>query len=186
LDQTETTHTPTGVVLSTTDRNPELSQATAVATAKLRGGTFDHDDPSKLPEGVRNTKGQFVKGSSGNLAGRTRGVRSKITFDRLFVEDALREVLAKQSPKLLEKAIRMALEDGNDRIMRVLLDKLLSTPKHDDPGESRDNEIKVVIQSLKTSVEGGPKPTITITPPPENEANEAESARAPRSSPDSD
>lgn len=145
----------------------ELARDVAVAQARLRGGQDYDETGQRLPEGVRNDKGQFVKGSSGNLAGRTRGVRNKITMDRLFLEDILREVLAKNSPKLLEKAIMMAL-NGNDRVMRALLDKLLSTPKHDDPGEAKDNRIEVIIQSLQTKVEGGVKPAITVTPPPEN------------------
>jgi len=149
-----------------TEVKAALAKDVAIAQARLRGGQDYDETGQRLPEGVRNEKGQFVKGSSGNLAGRTRGVRNKITMDRLFLEDILREVLSKQSPKLLEKAIMMAL-NGNDRNMRALLDKLLSTPKHDDAGETKDNRIEVIIQSLQTKVEGGAKPAITVTPPPE-------------------
>lgn len=152
----------------------ELSRDVAIAQAKLRGGEYSEngEETGKLPEGTRDSNGKFVKGSSGNLAGRSKGIRNKITFERLALEDTLREVLAKHSPKLLEKAILMGL-NGNDRIMRALLDKLLATPKHDDPGEARDNKIEVVIQSLSTKVEGGNSPKITITPPPEKVSHEA-------------
>lgn len=59
----------------------------------------------------------------------------------------------------------MALE-GNDRVMRALLDKVLATPKHDDPGEAKDNEIKILIQNLTN---GQAKPeagvtTVKVTP----------------------
>ena len=113
----------------------------------------------------RTSTGQFVKGHSGNPAGRTRGIRNKITLERLLLEDSLRQVLATKSPALLEKAIDMALE-GNDRVMRALLDKVLATPKHDDPGEAKDNEIKILIQNLTN---GQAKPeagvtTVKVTP----------------------
>lgn len=113
----------------------------------------------------RTPGGQFVKGHSGNPAGRTRGIRNKITLERLLLEDSLRQVLATKSPALLEKAIDMALE-GNDRVMRALLDKVLATPKHDDPGEAKDNEIKILIQNLTN---GTAKPeagvtTVKVTP----------------------
>jgi len=135
----------------------------------------------------RDEKGRIQKGFSGNLAGRTRGIRNKITLDRLLLEDKLRTALEKRSPRLLEKAIDMAMGhecelcrvttydekgkviippcggkvEGNDRIMRGLLDKLLSTPKHDDPGEAKDNEIKILIQNLTSAAT--PKPEAGVT-----------------------
>lgn len=61
----------------------------------------------------------------------------------------------------------MALE-GNDRVMRALLDKVLATPKHDDPGEAKDNEIKILIQNLTGGVPAAPKEpgvtTVKVTP----------------------
>jgi hypothetical protein len=107
----------------------------------------------------RSEKGHFIKGFSGNPAGRTKGIRNKITLERLLLEDSLRQVLATKSPALLEKAIDMALE-GNDRVMRALLDKVLATPKHDDAGEAKDNEIKILIQNL-TNGQAKPDPGTT-------------------------
>jgi len=107
----------------------------------------------------RDEKGRILPGYTGNMAGKTRGIRNKITLDRLMLEDKLRTVLERKSPALLNKAIEMAME-GNDRIMRGLLDKLLSTPKHDDPGEAKDNEIKILIQNL-TSGAAQPEPGVT-------------------------
>lgn len=60
----------------------------------------------------------------------------------------------------------MALE-GNDRVMRALLDKVLATPKHDDPGEAKDNEIKILIQNLTNGVAAPKEPgmtTVKVTP----------------------
>lgn len=110
--------------------------------------------------------GHFVKGHSGNPAGRVKGLRNKITLERLLLEDMLRQTLVSKSPKLLDHAIKMAL-GGNDRIMRALLDKVLATPKHDDAGEAKDNEIKILIQNLTNSPTPKSEPgltTVTVTP----------------------
>jgi len=120
---------------------------------------------AKKGEGRDPVTGQILPGYTGNPAGRTRGIRNKITLDRLMLEDKLRTALEKKSPKLLEKAIEMAME-GNHQIMRALLDKLLSTPKHDDPGEAKDNEVKILIQNL-TQGTARPEPgvtTVKVTP----------------------
>lgn len=111
----------------------------------------------KTPPVKRTEKGQFVAGQSGNPAGRAKGTKNKITLARLMLEDQLREVLAEEGPKLMKKAIKMALKDGNDRIMRVLLDKMLTTPKDMDSGESQDRDIKVTVQNLIPAAPPAPR-----------------------------
>lgn len=121
---------------------------------------------SDSPPIARNEKGQFPAGTSGNPAGRVKGLRNKITLERLLLEDMLRQTLVDKSPALLNKAIKMALA-GNEKIMRALLDKVLATPKHDDAGEARDNEIKILIQNLTSSPTPKSEPgltTVTVTP----------------------
>ena len=91
--------------------------------------------------------GQFLPGKSGNPKGRARGARNRITLARLLVEEAMRKKLENHQSKLLDKAISMALE-GNDRIMRALLDKMLTTPKETDEADIGDKEIRVIINNL--------------------------------------
>jgi hypothetical protein len=105
-------------------------------------------DEAEKPPVKRTAGGQFVPGVSGNPAGRAKGTKNKITLARLMLEDQLREILTQEGPKLMRKAIKMALKDGNDRVMRVLLDKMLTTPKDQDSGESQDRDIKVTVQNL--------------------------------------
>lgn len=115
---------------------------------------------------ARKESGQFLKGQSGNPAGRVKGLRNKITLERLLLEDMLRQTLVTESPKLLKQAVKMAL-GGNDRIMRALLDKVLATPKHDDAGEAKDNEIKILIQNLTSPPTPMSEPgltTVTVSP----------------------
>ncbi len=125
-------------------------------------------DPTQLrtyaEEARDKATGRFKPGYSGNMVGRTKGIRNKITLDRLMVEDSLRVAIAKKSPELIVKALDMALA-GNEKVMRVLLDKLLSTPKHDDPADAKDNSVKVVIQNLTDGgrIANGQTPTVRIT-----------------------
>jgi uncharacterized Zn finger protein (UPF0148 family) len=136
---------------------------------------------------------KFLPGHSGNPSGRVKGLRNKITLERLLLEDILRQSLAKATPSLLTRAIQMAMghecddcrvpkrnekghlivppcggrKDGNDRMMRALLDKVLATPKHDDAGEAKDNEIKILIQNMTNSPSPKSEPgltTVTVTP----------------------
>lgn len=151
---------------------------TDTTTEPIEGELLPIDVKTLKPysEEARGADGRFKPGYSGNYAGRTKGIRNKITLDRLLVEDVLRTAIAHKSPELIQKALDMALE-GNDRVMRVLLDKLLSTPKHDDPTDAKDNSVKVVIQNLTAEaknrlVGGGETPVVSITsnqPPQDDE-----------------
>jgi hypothetical protein len=115
----------------------------------------DQDKPVKRASG-----GQFVPGQSGNPAGRAKGTKNKITLARLMLEDQLRDILSEEGPKLMRKAIKMALKDGNDRVMRVLLDKMLTTPRGGDDNESGDRDVKVVVQNLIKAPE--PRKALTV------------------------
>lgn len=95
----------------------------------------------------RTEGGKFAPGVSGNPAGRAKGSKNKITLARLLLEEALRNQLTEAGPKLMTQAIKQALK-GNDRIMRVLLDKMLTTPRDMDSSDGQDRDVKVVVQNL--------------------------------------
>lgn len=109
------------------------------------------DETPDKPPVVRTDKGQFVKGVSGNPVGRAKGTKNKITLARLLLESELRETLTSEGPKLMRKAISMAMgakgKPGNDKIMRVLLDKMLATPRGDDSDQGGDRDVKVIIEN---------------------------------------
>lgn len=148
--------------------------------AALEGELLPLDPRHLKPyaEEARGVNGRFKPGYSGNVQGRTKGIRNKITLERLLVEDSLRVAISQKSPELINKALEMAL-DGNEKVMRVLLDKLLSTPKHDDPSETRDNSVKVVIQNLTEGkrvaiAQELPTVSVTSTTPPKVEISHAD------------
>lgn len=99
--------------------------------------------------------GRFPPGQSGNPLGKAKGTKNRITLARLMLEEGLRQQLTAAGPNIMKKAIKMAL-DGDDKIMRVLLDKMLTTPKGDDGSEARDNEVRITVNNLTS---GAPSAT---------------------------
>lgn len=110
--------------------------------------TPEPQDPA-LPA---KSDGRFKPGDQwrGNAAGRSKGVKNRITLQRLLVEEELRESLQVRAQDLLQEAIKMAMS-GNDKIMRTLLDKLLATPKHAEDEQAKDTSINVTINDLSSS-----------------------------------
>jgi hypothetical protein len=39
-------------------------------------------------------------------------------------------------------------KQGNEKVIKVLLDKMLASPKGDDASEAKDNEVRITIQNL--------------------------------------
>lgn len=130
----------------------------------------EQEELALVPSNRDPETGKFLPGKSGNPKGRTKGARSRITLARLLVEEGLRRKLANKADKLLDRAIDMAL-DGNDRVMRALLDKMLTTPKEAEEADAVDREIRVIINNL-TSPEAVPavpvskKATYSVTATP--------------------
>lgn len=96
----------------------------------------------------RSPKGHFLPGEQWEgQRGRKPGSRNRITFQRLELEEALRTELGHKGLDLLKRAINMAMQ-GDEKIMKVLLDKMLSTPKGDDAENAKDTDVRITIQNL--------------------------------------
>lgn len=93
--------------------------------------------------------------------GRVKGSKNKVTLLRLELEEDLREILQKRGRKVLLKALDMA-EQGNDKVIKVLLDKMLASPKGDDPDNAKDTEVKITIQNL---THGEQKTAVAVATP---------------------
>lgn len=105
-------------------------------------------DPELAAEpSPRTARGTFVKGHSGNPLGKAKGTRNAITLQRLDTEAALRDFLRPKAQKILAKAVSMALE-GNETMLKVLLDKTLSSLRTEDVGESKDHSVTLTINNL--------------------------------------
>lgn len=121
---------------------------------------------------VRDSKGRFVPGQSGNPAGKAKGLKNYITHERLMLEAALRDYVAdpEQAQKLLQgidRVLSIAVEGEDDKqaltAMKLLLDRVMpaAPPKEQEEGEKLDKRLQIVIQTnpdakvpVQTVIEG--------------------------------
>jgi len=89
----------------------------------------------------------FKPGHSGNLAGRPKGSKNRITAQKLAIEEALRDQLNLEMPEILLKAIEMA--KGGDRSMiKLLVEMTMSKPQTNDDESEGKEKVKVTIRNL--------------------------------------
>ncbi len=74
---------------------------------------------------VRNHKGQFVRGHSGNAEGRPKGSKNVITLQKLVVEEAFRDAESPDIQKVLALIVKQAL-DGDKPSQRLVWDAAVS------------------------------------------------------------
>lgn len=88
----------------------------------------------------------WKKGQSGNPAGRPKGSKNNITLLRQALEGELRVQIGPHMAEVLMTAINMA-KDGNEAMIKLLVDKTLPTSKGDDAGEEQP-KIQIMIGKL--------------------------------------
>jgi len=80
---------------------------------------------SESGELVRNEKGHFVKGVSGNPDGRPKGSKNVITVQKLLVEEAFRDSSVEDVLEVLRKVVAQALE-GDKASQKLIWDASVS------------------------------------------------------------
>lgn len=68
-------------------------------------------------------------------------------MQRLDTESALRDFIRPHAKSILRKAIKMALS-GDTVMLKVLLDKTLSSLRTEDVGDTRDTTVQLTINNL--------------------------------------
>ena len=106
---------------------------------------------------MRDDKGRFIPGQSGNPEGKAKGLRNYITHERLMLESALRDYVGHptQAQKLLDginRVLGIALTgDDKDAIsaMKLLLDRVMpATPaKEAEDAEKTDRKLEIIIRT---------------------------------------
>ena len=86
-------------------------------------------------------------GQSGNPMGRPKGSRNKITLMKQVLEGELRAQLGPHMAEVLAKALEMA-KDGNESMIKLLVDKTIPTTKANDEEEGGKEKIQIMIGRL--------------------------------------
>lgn len=92
-------------------------------------------------------KGSFLKGVSGNPAGRPKGSKNKITLMKLALEGELRTQLKKDAVDILDMAIKLA-KSGDTAMLKLLIDKMIPTSKAMEDDSPVKEKINIAIQRL--------------------------------------
>ena len=104
----------------------------------------------------RASNGQFLKGQSGNAAGRPKGSRNAITLLKQSLELEMREQAAPAMEKVLDTAIALAL-DGDRTMIKLLLDLHMSK------GASEESKAAEKV-SIHIGTAENERPIIDVTP----------------------
>lgn len=98
---------------------------------------------TKAGQLVRNSKGQFVKGNSGNPKGRPEGSKNVITLQKLALEEAFRDSLSDEMAEVLALIVKQALS-GHGASQKLIWDANVSKQMiSDDKSAGVKQEIRV-------------------------------------------
>ena len=104
---------------------------------------------------VRNDKGQFIKGISGNPNGRPKGSRNRIVEQKLALEEAVRDnVSPRHIRALLKKMYDLAMA-GDTAAGKFILDKFISNAKVEEASDNEDSKIQIVVKNATFKVTEG-------------------------------
>ncbi len=92
-------------------------------------------------------RGRFLKGQSGNPAGRPKGSKNKITLMKLQLEGELRTQLAPHMAEILGTAIEKA-KKCDKFYVKLLLDKVLASVKSAEDEDSGQEKVQIFIGRL--------------------------------------
>lgn len=107
---------------------------------------------------VRDDKGRFPKGVSGNPKGKAKGVRNEITLMRLTLEKALREYIGNPAnaemllagiDRIIDIAVNSPDEKQAISAMKLLLEKVMPSmpPQVEQEAQEADKRLQIIIQT---------------------------------------
>jgi hypothetical protein len=96
----------------------------------------------------RKPDGSFAKGVSGNVKGRPKGAKNKITAKKQELELAVRDNISDHQISMIVQAMVAEAQAGNVQAAKLILDKTISNAKLDDGDTSDDGKVIVQIDNL--------------------------------------
>lgn len=94
----------------------------------------------------RDENGKFLKGVSGNPAGRPKGRKNVITTLKQDLEIAIRENLTVADVQNVVKSMLAEALNGNVGAGKLILDKVLSNAREADDEKEQGGGLKIVIE----------------------------------------
>ncbi len=114
--------------------------------------TSSTTESEKLPAD-RDKQGRFVKGTSGNPAGRPKGKKNQITELKQDLEIAVRDAIAPDEIRaVVGKMVELALE-GNVGAGKLILDKVLSNAKEGEDEKEASGQLKIIIENAALDIQ---------------------------------
>lgn len=121
-------------------------------------------DPAPSPEGVvvsappteesevtapaRDKRGRFVKGVSGNPAGRPEGTLNRTTEIKRAIEESLVDELSEDYLKVYRTLVELALQ-GDTTCIKILMDRAWPANQQGKSGAGRSGSININIAGLE-------------------------------------
>lgn len=121
-----------------------------MTTNETQYDTESEISTSSSQDSEQNTKKVghlWQPGISGNPAGRPKGSKSRITAQKLKIEEALRDQLNLEMPEILLKAIEMA-KKGDRAMIKLLVEMTMSKPQSTEEESEVNKGVKVTIRNL--------------------------------------
>lgn len=154
------------------------SKAKATKTSKGREAKTANDEEStgrtvdaggESPEGqtqpvVRDDKGRFPAGVSGNPNGRPKGRKNVITALKQDLEIALREGLTVDDVQAVVKSMLAEALNGNVGAGKLILDKVMSNAKEGEEEKETGGGLKIIIENATLEALHEPSNIIDVTP----------------------
>ena len=107
----------------------------------------------KVKDLVRADNGKFLKGHSGNPAGRPVGSKNKVNILKISLEESFREGNFEKIGEILNSVVEDAL--GGDKAARKLVwDACISKANLSEEKDGRDTAPQIVIRHMEVEKQG--------------------------------
>ncbi len=102
---------------------------------------------------VRDEKGRFVTGQSGNPAGRPQGSKNKVNILKISLEEGFRDQNFEKIANILNSVVEDAI-NGDKQARKMIWDACVSKANLSEDKASTDNAPQIVIRHMEVEKQG--------------------------------